>query len=160
MNRSSKPRAARHATFVVERAFEAAPSRVFAAFSRPAVKAKWFAYHDGWRVLESELHFHVGGNETYRLGARGGLIHAFDGRFFDIVPDTRIVYAYDMYVGDEKTSVSLATLTFEPLEGEERTRVRLTEQITCLDGYEDLRGREEGTRLAFDSLGRFLAAER
>jgi len=48
--------------------------------------------------------------------------------YFDIVQNRRIVYCYDMYVNDEKVSVSLATIEFEPAG--KGTKLVLTEQGT------------------------------
>ncbi len=36
-------RSVTHATFVVERRYDASPARVFAAWADPAAKARWFA---------------------------------------------------------------------------------------------------------------------
>ena len=57
-----------HATFVVERTYDAAPSRVFAAWSEPEAKARWFGGSDG----EFELDFRVGGREFSRGGPPDG----------------------------------------------------------------------------------------
>jgi uncharacterized protein YndB with AHSA1/START domain len=40
-------RSVTHATFVVERSYDAAPARVFAAWADPAAKARWFASPEG-----------------------------------------------------------------------------------------------------------------
>jgi uncharacterized protein YndB with AHSA1/START domain len=37
-----------------------------------------------------------------------------DARYCDIVPDQRIVYTYDMHMGEMRISVSLATVEFKP----------------------------------------------
>ncbi len=41
-------RSVTHATFVVERSYEASPARVFAAWADPAAQARWFAGPDGY----------------------------------------------------------------------------------------------------------------
>ena len=60
-----------HATFVVERTYDAAPSRVFAAWSEPEAKARWFGGSDG----EFELDFRVGGREFSRGGPPDGPVY-------------------------------------------------------------------------------------
>jgi uncharacterized protein YndB with AHSA1/START domain len=40
-------RSVTHATFVVERSYDAAPARVFAAWADPAAKDRWFASPEG-----------------------------------------------------------------------------------------------------------------
>ena len=55
-------RSIEHAAFVVERVYDASPDRVFAAWSDPEAKARWFDGPEGkW-----ELNFRVGGWERRR----------------------------------------------------------------------------------------------
>jgi uncharacterized protein YndB with AHSA1/START domain len=152
-------RSVTHATFVIERTYTASPARVFEAWANPASKSRWFACHDEWTQSTYELDFRVGGHERLRTGPAGGPVHAFDGRYHDIVPDRRIVYAYDMYVGERRISVSLATVEFEPAGVGARTRMIFTEQIVFLDGAQTAAEREEGTRAGLDNLEAELQRE-
>jgi uncharacterized protein YndB with AHSA1/START domain len=150
-------RATHHATFTIERTYPAPPAHAFRAWSDQAAKARWFACHDDWKSEGHELDFRVGGSErldTYPSG--GGAVHAYRATYFDIVPDQRIVYAYDMYLGETRISVSLATVELEPAGA--GTLLRFTEQVVMLDGYEDdnAAGREEGTRAGLENLAREL----
>ncbi|HXJ21838.1 MAG TPA: hypothetical protein VMT03_16555 [Polyangia bacterium] len=43
-----------HTTFTLERTYPAAPSRVFAAFADPEVKARWFIGPEGWHQTRRE----------------------------------------------------------------------------------------------------------
>jgi uncharacterized protein YndB with AHSA1/START domain len=151
-------RSVTHATFVIERVYDASPARVFNAFADPEAKARWFAGPDEWVNDEVEFEFRVGGRETNRGGPQGGPIHSFVAVYQDIVPDERIVYTYDMCLDDNRISVSLATLEFEP-EGT-GTRLILTEQGAYLDGYDDSSLREQGTRELLNALGAELERER
>ena len=56
----------------------------------------------------------------------------FRAHYFDIVSERRIVCAYEMTFAGKRLSISLVTVTFEPVEG--RTRMLFTEQATILDG--------------------------
>lgn len=85
-------------------------------------------------------------------------MHAFDGCFHDIVPDARIVYSYGMHLGERRISVSLTTIEFRPEGG--GTRLVFTEQGVFLDGYDDVAGREEGTRIGLENLDRWLSPQR
>jgi uncharacterized protein YndB with AHSA1/START domain len=78
-------------------------------------------------------------------------------RACDIVPDQRIVYSYEMYSGDDRMSVSLATVEIVP--GEDGTRLTYTEQAAFLDGIDKPEGREEGTAWMLDNLGTYLASQ-
>jgi uncharacterized protein YndB with AHSA1/START domain len=149
-------RSAVPATFVIDRTYDASPARVFAAFSDPAVKARWFAGPEEWGPAERTMVFEVGGRETSRTGPKHGPMHAMDGRYYDIVPGERIVFAYDMHLDDVRISVSLLTMEFAPAGS--GTRLTLTEQGIYLDGYDNAGQREEGTRELLNSLGRVLAA--
>jgi uncharacterized protein YndB with AHSA1/START domain len=143
-----------HSTFVVERTYPASPARVFAAFADPKIKDRWFVGPEEWGPDEREMDFRVGGRETSRGGPKGGPVHAFDALYYDIVPNERIVFAYDMHLDDLRISVSLATIELKP-DGAS-TRLVYTEQGAFLDGFDDPAGREHGTGELLDQLGRVL----
>jgi uncharacterized protein YndB with AHSA1/START domain len=147
-------RSVTHATFSIERAYNATPRRVFTALTDPEAKSHWFVGPDDWEVVEYHLDFRVGGREVNRGRAGGGPIHAFEALYQDIVPDQRIVYSYDMRIGDTRISVSLITVELSPLAA--GTRLVLTEQGAFLDGWDDVADRERGTRMLLDQLGEEL----
>jgi len=70
------------------------------------------------------------------------------------VPDRRIIFSYSMTMGDTCISVSLATVQLEPAGS--GTRLVFTEQGAYLDGYDDVAGREHGTRELLESLDKEL----
>ena len=146
---------AQHASFTIERRFAQPPARVFAAWSDPEAKAKWFAGTAGkWKPLVREMDFRVGGRERLKGEWDGGTVSDFDAHYHDIVPECRIVYSYAMHLDGRRISVSLATIEFEP-EGA-GTRLKLTEQGAFLDGYDDAGSRERGTGSLLDNLARAL----
>ena len=147
-------RSARHATFVIERSFEAPPARVFQAFADRNAKAKWFEGPAEWDKGPREFDFRVGGRETSSGGPKGGPTHAFACVYQDIVPNQRIVYSYDMHLDDKRISVSLTTIEFAP-EGK-GTRVKFTEQGVFLDGHDDAGSREQGSSWLLGKLGESL----
>ena len=121
-----KPRVV-HDTFSIERVYDASAERVFAAFASIEAKARWFAGPTHWLTHRRELDFRVGGREVLSGGAKDGPAHTFVADYFDIVPGRRIVYAYDMFVGEQKLSVSLATIEIES-RGKAKAWLRMTEQ--------------------------------
>lgn len=147
-------RTATHASFTLERVYDAPPARVFAAFADSSVKAQWFAGPAEWGRSEREMDFRVGGREFDRGGPPGGPQSTFVSHYYDIVTDERIVYAYEMYLDDARISVSLATIELQP-DGS-GTRLVLTEQGVFLDGYDDAGSREQGTSGLLDALGEAL----
>lgn len=107
-------RSVAHTTFSIERIYDAAPGQVFRALWDQAAKARWFAGGDGWVLLERVMDVRAGGRERLKGRWPNGLVTTFDGVYFDVVPDERLVYAYEMALDDQKISVSLATLQLQP----------------------------------------------
>jgi uncharacterized protein YndB with AHSA1/START domain len=147
-------RSIEHATFSVERVYEASPGRTFAAWSDPVAKAQW--YSDPEQALE--LDFRVGGWERHGGTLPDGREYAYQAVFHDIVPDRRIVYTYEMRLDGPRISVSLATAEFQP-HGD-GTRLVFTEQGAFFDGHEAPAGREHGMGSLLDLLGKWLARPR
>jgi uncharacterized protein YndB with AHSA1/START domain len=138
-----------HATFSLERRYETAPARVFHAFTDRAAKARWFEGGEGYVVLERAMDVRAGGHERLVGRWTGGTVSRFDATYFDVVPNERLVYAYEMHLDDRKISVSLATVELKP-DGA-GTRLVITEQGTFL-GYEDGGSRQRGTSFPLDRL--------
>jgi uncharacterized protein YndB with AHSA1/START domain len=148
-------RSTQHATFVIERVFDAKPARVFKAFADPKAKAAWFGGPEAWTAQGDRVFdFRVGGRERLAGGPPGGQVHSFDATYQDIVTDQRIVYTYDMHLDDKRISVSLATVELKPAGA--GTRLIFTEQAVFLDGYDDAGSRERGTHGLLDKLGASL----
>ncbi|MBS1887082.1 MAG: SRPBCC family protein [Actinobacteria bacterium] len=146
-----------HADFTIERQYDCTPAQAFSAFADPELKGRWFAVPADWENRAWELDFRVGGGELNRGAPPGRPVHTFRSRYHDIVPDERIVFAYDLLVDDRLMSVSLTTVELSPVEG--GTRLLFTEQGAFFDGLDDPAEREHGTGLLLDALGDFLAAE-
>jgi uncharacterized protein YndB with AHSA1/START domain len=143
-----------HAAFVVERVYDASPDRVFAAWSDPEAKARWFDGSEG----EIELDFRVGGWERRRGMLPNGREYTFQALYQDIVVGRRIVYTYDMLLDGIRISVSVATAEFKPER--DGTRLVFTEQGAFLDGHETPARREHGMGSLLDSLGQWLQGSR
>jgi uncharacterized protein YndB with AHSA1/START domain len=147
-------RSVEHATFVVERKYEAPPERAFAAWADPEAKARWYVDSDA----QLELDFRVGGRERSRGTAPGGRRYSYEALYHDIVQAQRIVYTYEMHLEGTRISVSLATVEFTPL-GETGTRLVFTEQGAFLDGHEFPARRAEGMGSLLDALGKELQSD-
>ena len=146
-----------HTTFTIERVYPATPARVFRAWSDPAAKAQWFVGPKSWTEQRREMDFRIAGREHLSGGPPGASPHVFDAIYYDIVPNERIIYGYDMHIGETRISVSLATIELKP-EGKS-TRLVFTEQAVFLDDFDDAGGRERGTNGLLDQLGAALARE-
>jgi uncharacterized protein YndB with AHSA1/START domain len=146
-------RSVTHATFVIERTYPVSPQRVFAGWADPALKRRWFG-GPAEGPTEFELDFRIGGRELNRGAGPDGRLYTYEAHYQDIVPNQRIVYAYDMYLGDARISVSLGTVELEPTDA--GTRLTYTEQGAFLDGLDNPADREHGTRELLEALGGVL----
>ena len=149
-----RERSVEHATFVVERTYDASPDRVFAACSEPEAKARWFDGSEG----EFEFDFRVGGRERRRGTLPDGRAYTFQALYQDIVRARRIVFTYDMLLDRTRISVSVATVQFRPERA--GTRLVFTEQGAFLDGHETPGRREQGMGSLLDALAAELRSNR
>jgi uncharacterized protein YndB with AHSA1/START domain len=150
-----------HDTFVIERTYPASPSRVFAAFASKEAKDNWGDTGDltepGPDAAETEFDFRIGGHERFGFGYQG-ISYRYDARYYDIVPDQRLLYSFEMYADGVRFSVSVATIEFVPADG--GTALTWTEQGAYLDGFDGAeapRLREGGTAEMLDGLAKYLA---
>jgi uncharacterized protein YndB with AHSA1/START domain len=151
-----------HNTFVVERDYPTSPERVFAAFSDPAKKRRWFAEGENHTVDEFEMDFRVGGVERARSHFKEGspfpgvaLIN--DGIYHDIVPHRRIVISSTMILGERRISASLVTV--EILPNQTGAKLVLTHQGAFFEGSDGPQMREAGWRKIAERLAKELAQE-
>lgn len=148
-------RSVTHATIVIERHYEATPARVFKAWSDPKARDRWFVAAEGWKISEYSHDFRVGGRESGRFSQTGKNIYTNDTIYQDIVPDSRIIFAYTMAKDGENISASVATVELKP-EGN-GTRLVFTEQGAFLDGLDTPASREGGWKELLDNLGKEFA---
>ncbi len=142
-------RSTEHATFVIERSYDAAAARVFGAWASAEAKSAWFGPRDGGGP-GIELEFREGGRERFVASGPNGDTYTYSALYQDIVEDRRIVYTYEMYRGEERISVSVATIELADAGGS--TRLTLTEQGVFLDGHDTVAAREHGTRALLEQL--------
>ena len=151
-----------HDTFTIARTFPVPPEKVFDAFSSADAKNVWGDTGN----LESadveeyapEFDFRVGGRERFVV-KMDGTVFRYDALYYDIVPNRRIVYTYEMYANDQRISVSVTTIHF--VECDEGTAFTYTEQGAFLDGIDGVeapRLREEGTAEMIDNLSVFVTS--
>ena len=154
IQRGPVARSVAHATFCIERTYEAPRSRVFLALTDPAAKAKWFCGGSGYTELARRMDVRPGGREHLQGRWDSGVVSTFDAIYHDIIPDERIIYSYEMHLNERKISVSLTTLELKPAGT--GTRLVMTEQGAFLDGYDDAGSRERGSNFLLDALGNSL----
>jgi uncharacterized protein YndB with AHSA1/START domain len=152
-----------HDTFNIQRTYQATPARVFAAFADPQAKARWMDSPDATPTDDAvsddflEFDFRVGGHERFGFKMPDGRTFSYDAVYYDIVPDQRIVYVYQMHADDAPDSVSLVTIEFGKADA--GTALIYTEQGAFLDGIDLPAERLEGQTELLDNLTGYLAAQ-
>ena len=143
-------------SFTIERRYDAAPERVFRAFSDRDAKQRWMGCEDVRAPIIETLDFRVDGREISRGRGADGAEHLFEGTYLDIVPGRRFVFVFVMHVGGRKLSASIASV--EVLPDGDGARLIFSEQGVYFgeDGWAE---REEGTAFGMDQLGRWLASQ-
>jgi uncharacterized protein YndB with AHSA1/START domain len=151
----SSARSIKHASFTIERKLDLDPVQVFRAWTQPDVKARWFnGPPDKWTEQLREMDVRVGGRDRLTGRFTDGSESRYEAIYFDIVPERRLVYSYEMHWQGRKISVSLATIEF--VAAGRGTKLIVTEQGAFLDGHEDGGSRERGTLALMNNLEREL----
>jgi uncharacterized protein YndB with AHSA1/START domain len=156
-----------HDTFTIERSYPATTSRVFAAFASQEAKEAWgdtgdltpgdSAPGDSATAASAEFDFRIGGRERFGFGYDGHA-YRYDALYYDIVPEQRIIYSYEMFADGARISVSVATIEFTKTG--DGTALTWTEQGTYLDGFDGAEAselRRGGTAEMLDGLAKYLA---
>ena len=149
-----------HDTFAIERTYPAPAGRVFAAFASKQAKDTWGDTGDltetGADAATGEFDFRIGGHERSGFGYQD-ISYQYDARYYDIVPDQRIIYSYSMYADGALISVSVATIELVATAG--GTALTWTEQgayVDGIDGPEAPQLREGGIAEMLDGLAKYL----
>lgn len=150
---TEKTQSVTHATFVIERNFLATPEKVFAAFSDPAKKKRWFADDEALKYEEFTIDFRVGGFERKRFQTKIGVC-TNDTVYLDIVPNRRIVFAYTMAAHGMRFSSSQATVELLPTQ--KGTDLVFTEQGAFFEHSDGPKMRQEGWTYLFTQLAKEL----
>jgi len=147
-----------HGDFSINRVYDASPADVYAAWSDPGKRSRWFVGPEGWAQVERTLDLRVGGQETlHGRFAATGVETLFSARYHVVEPAARVVYVYDMHLGGQHHSVSIACLEF--IGDPDGTRLRFTEQVTFVDGTDQRAGsvqRKRGTAAHLERLAAVL----
>lgn len=151
-----------HGSFIIERRYNAAPARVFAAWSDPKAKRAWFVEGEGWDIKSYELDFREGGAERSKFRFLKGeetfgeeTWFGNDTVFNEIIPNERIIYTYAMDRNGVRFSISLASVEFHAADN--GTRLILTEHGAFFDGADGIKMREQGWQELLGKLNEFLA---
>jgi uncharacterized protein YndB with AHSA1/START domain len=143
---SAQPAVAVKPSLTLKRRLNAAPEKVYAAWTDPAKIAKWFGPDSG-PVLRAETDVRVGGRYTVVFNTESGEEHHVSGVYREVVPNQKLAFTWAWRSMPERESFvtilikadgggSLLTLIHEQLFDED-TRDRHRHGWTgCLDKLE------------------------
>lgn len=129
--------------FTISRSIAAPIAKVYRAFTEKQAKEVWFKGPTDEGSNENNMDFRVGGSEHNHGTFHDGIVHTFKAMYYDIVPEQRIIYSYEMFLGDKRISVSLSTI--ELASAGDNTQIILHESGAFLDGLDNPGSRERGT---------------
>jgi uncharacterized protein YndB with AHSA1/START domain len=149
-----------HSSFVLERSYSKPAASVFAAFSDPAKKRRWFAEGEGHELALFEMDFRVGGVERHRYRMKAGtpvagLELANECRFDVITPDRLVVMSQTMDLGGKRISASLVTFELRPTST--GTDLICTHQAAYFEGADGPDMRKQGWVALLANLNAELA---
>lgn len=149
-------------TFTIKRTLAASPEQVFASFADVTIKTRMLAPSEDdapedEEPAHGEFDFRVGGRERFNFVDDGRKM-SYDALYYDIVPNQRIVYSYEMYANESRISVSVASIQF--LEDASSTTLIWTEQGAFLDGLDTSDMREGGTSWMIENMAEYFEARR
>jgi len=139
-----------HGTFTITREYPTALSKVFAAFSDPKAKRRWFVDSDGFKTESYEMDFREGGFERARGFAPDGSAYTNDTLYHDIVPGKRIVFSYVMTWKGMRISASLTSIEFAASGA--GTKLTYTEHDIFFEGGDGLAMRQQGCAHLLETL--------
>ena len=101
----------------LSRRYEAAPEKVWRAWTDPQALKRWFGPDEDGIVLLAEIDLRVGGRYHLRFRARpeGSEVHDVSGVYREVEPHRRLVFTWAWKSTPERES--LVTLQFEAAGG-------------------------------------------
>jgi uncharacterized protein YndB with AHSA1/START domain len=139
---------------VVTRVFDAPPSTVFEAWSRPELFRQWWMPKSvaGVSLLACDMDVRTGGKYRLEFGA-GGDTMSFYGKYLDVVPNERIVWT-----NDEGEEGAVTTVTFAEHGG--KTLLTFHELYPTAEALEEaMTGSAAGLPEQMDQLDELLSGK-
>jgi uncharacterized protein YndB with AHSA1/START domain len=142
-------------TIRIIREFDAPRSRVFRAWTDPALVARWLGPKSTTMRIDS-WDARTGGSYRYAAMREGEEIAAFFGSFHEVRPDERLVQTFTWEGAPD--GVSLDTMTFEDLGGG-RTRVTGLSVVDSMEARDMIMssGMDTGVIEGYEKLDDLLA---
>ncbi|MBB5663810.1 SRPBCC family protein [Rhizobium leguminosarum] len=139
---------------LVTRIFNAPPSTVYKAWSRPELFKRWWVPKSasGVSLVSCDMDVRTGGKYRLEFGADGSDTMAFYGKYLEVVPNERIVWT-----NDEGEEGAITTVTFEDQGG--RTLLKFHEIYPSKPALEEaLQGSAAALPEQLEQLDELLSA--
>lgn len=144
-----------HETIELTQSFPVSRTRLFKALTSTKEREIW-GRPDGdteIRILESDVR--TGGSETGLCGPRGEMRWQTKVFYHLVEVDRMILFTEELW--EDKTLLTVALITFDvAADGDKRSRLRLTDQVTSFFGADAARGHRSGYTLALKNLEALL----
>jgi len=143
--------------FEISREYACSPPVLFDAWADLKAKAKWFVGPDKWVETGRTLELREGGVETMNGNFDGKMTTEYTAHFYDVQPNQRIGYSFEVRLGGEIYSISTAVVEF--IETPKGAEMKFHEQLAVFSGQtvEEARpNRIIGTDSHFDRLAIYL----
>jgi uncharacterized protein YndB with AHSA1/START domain len=139
---------------VMTRIFDAPPSMVYRAWSRPELFRRWWMPKSiaGVSLISCDMDVRTGGKYRLEFAAGDSDTFAFYGKYLEVVPNERIVWT-----NDEGEEGAVTTVTFEDLGG--RTLLTFHEIYPSREALEEaLQGSAAALPEQLEQLGEVLSS--
>jgi uncharacterized protein YndB with AHSA1/START domain len=144
-----------HGTITVERILDAPVARVYAAFADAKERQSWGAPSDSAVYVYEEADFRIGGRDLARCGPKDDPRFRVEARYIDIVPQRRVVWTETVREVERLLATNITTFELRP--DSERTRVRITVQVTSFVGPDMIKHTKGGHEGSIAGMARHLA---
>jgi uncharacterized protein YndB with AHSA1/START domain len=133
-------------SLTLQRRLNAAPAKVFCAWTEPAQILKWM-HPSGNEMIHAEVDARVEGRFQLVMRAADGGEHAVSGRYLEVVRDAKLVFTWTWRSAPERESLvtvvlrpdgdgTLLTLTHEQFVDEDARDAHASGWTSGLDGLE------------------------
>ncbi len=143
-----------HGTVTFHRSFAAPAAKVFAAWADPELRRVWGSPSEAIQLRIDAANFSVGGEDVTSCMMGEVPVAVVRGRYYDIVPDRRIVYTET--IGSEGASEGVCLVSAEFLPRADGSTLVLTLQCAALDGADLLEGVQIGWTGALSRLAELV----
>ena len=137
-------------SLTIVRRLKAPPSRVYAAWTRPELMARWWG-PDAGPVLSAQADPRVGGHFRVVFQTLDGETHDCRGEYRELEPDSKLVFTWEWVTMPERRS--LVTIRLRAIE--EGTEMNFTHSQFFDEAARD--GHQAGWSGAFEKLDRLFA---